>query len=150
MMKKRERQNIYSQIIEKVFFKHFKTRISEVPFRRSDIEEAARELKVRLPKNLGDIDKKGSHYVFPVQAKGVSDKIGVVQIDQDLAVCVQKFPRLICRPIAAQSMGNKLIALFELESTERQIRIVSQKHYRLANPDELRPEELETYRDRRA
>src|SRR3989442_664402 len=32
------------------------------------------------------LDKKGAHYVFPVQAKGGSDKLNIVQIEQDLAV----------------------------------------------------------------
>src|SRR6476619_169880 len=30
------------------------------------------------------LDKKGAHYVFPVQAKGGSDKLNIVQIEQDL------------------------------------------------------------------
>jgi len=48
------------------------------------------------------LDKRGAHYVLPVQAKGGKDKIGVVQIEQDFELCALKFPRLICRPIAAQ------------------------------------------------
>jgi hypothetical protein len=47
------------------------------------------------------IDKRGVHYVIPVQAKGGSDRIGIVQIEQDFAVCQSKFPGLLCRLIAA-------------------------------------------------
>jgi len=47
------------------------------------------------------LDRKGAHYVFPVQAKGGTDKLSIVQIEQDFALCAAKFPRLMCRPIAA-------------------------------------------------
>jgi hypothetical protein len=94
------------------------------------------------------IDKRGAHYVIPVQGKGGTDKIGVVQIEQDLAVCETKFPGLICRLIAAQSMEEDLIALFECEKTEEGIRVSVEKHYRLVNPEELTEEELEAYRKR--
>jgi hypothetical protein len=66
------------------------------------------------------IDKRGVHYVLPVQAKGKADKVGVVQIEQDMAVCATKFPSLLCKPIAAQSVGDNTIALFELEQTGRE------------------------------
>jgi len=92
------------------------------------------------------IDKRGAHYVIPVQAKGGTDRIGIVQIKQDFAICATKFPDLICRPIAAQFMRDELIALFEFEQTEEGIRISSEKHYRLVNPQDLSPEDLEQYR----
>lgn len=94
------------------------------------------------------IDKRGAHYVLPVQAKGGSDKIGIVQIEQDFAVCAEKFPGLICRSIAAQFMDADLIAMFEFELTKTEVAIVSEKHYRLVSPDELSPDELEAYRKR--
>src|SRR5437762_5137224 len=59
------------------------------------------------------VDKKGSHYIVPMQAKGGTDKLGIVQIEQDFAVCTHRFPNLICRPIAAQFMAGGVIALFE-------------------------------------
>ena len=94
------------------------------------------------------VDKRGVHYVFPVQAKGAKEKISVVQIEQDIAMCASKFPSLICRPIAAQFMKQDLIALFECEKTEDGIRVSAEKHYRLVNPDDLTEEELEAYRKR--
>jgi hypothetical protein len=94
------------------------------------------------------IDKRGAHYVLPVQAKGGTDKIGIVQIEQDFAVCAAKFPELICRPIATQFMDDALIALFEFEQTDEGIRVSAEKHYKLVSSDDLTPEELETYRRR--
>jgi hypothetical protein len=91
------------------------------------------------------VDKRGAHYVFPVQAKGAKDRVSVVQIEQDIAMCASKFPNLICRPIAAQLMKEDLIALFELEETESGIGISSEKHYLLVEPDNLSSEELAKY-----
>jgi len=91
------------------------------------------------------VDKRGVHYVFPVQAKGGKEKISVVQIEQDIAMCASKFPSLICRPIAAQFMKQDLIALFELEQTKSGLGISSEKHYLLVEPDNLSPEELQKY-----
>jgi hypothetical protein len=94
------------------------------------------------------IDKRGVHYIFPVQAKSGSGKIGIVQIRQDYAVCLAKLPDLICRPIAAQYAGQDVIALLEFEQTEEGIQLSVEKHYKLVHPDELSSEELETYRQR--
>src|SRR5947209_3075405 len=94
------------------------------------------------------VDQKGRHYVFPIQAKGHSDRLSVVQIEQDFALCVSKFPDLICRPIGAQFMGKNLIALFEFESTPEGVRWTEEEHYRLVSPDEVTPEVLRSYRER--
>ncbi len=91
------------------------------------------------------LDKRGAHYVLPVQAKGGRDKIGIVQIEQDFELCSIKFHRLVCRAIAAQFMEHNLIALFEFEQTKDGIKVSSEKHYRLVRPDELLPEELQSY-----
>ena len=91
------------------------------------------------------VDKRGVHYVFPVQAKGAKDRISVVQIEQDMAMCKLKFPNLVSRPIAAQFMREDLIALFELEQTESGLGISSERHYLLVEPDNLSPEELRKY-----
>jgi hypothetical protein len=94
------------------------------------------------------IDKRGVHFVLPVQAKAASERLGIVQIEQDFAVGATKFPNLICRPVAAQFMAEDLIALFEFEQTENGVRISAEKHYKLVRPEELTPEELETYKTR--
>jgi hypothetical protein len=93
------------------------------------------------------VDRKGVHYVFPIQAKGGDDRLSTVQVEQDITMCAEKFAGLVCRPIAAQFMAGKLIALFELAPTETGIAVASEKHYRLVPPDALSPEELRQYRD---
>lgn len=94
------------------------------------------------------VDKKGAHYVFPIQAKGGKDKLGIVQLEQDLAVCAAKFPLLVCRPIAAQFMEGGVIALFEFESGDNGISIACERHYLLVPQKEVTDADLQSYRDR--
>lgn len=97
------------------------------------------------------LDNKGAHYVLPVQAKGKTDQIGVVQIEQDLALCKEKFPELVPRPIAAQFMDDNTIALFEFGTdSDDTIVKLAERHYRLVPENELSIDELITYRRRRA
>ena len=99
-----------------------------------------------------DVDKRGVHYVFPVQAKGGKDELGVVQIEQDLALGKEKYPDLVCRSIAAQFMAGDVIALFEFAVDDtgegEEVRKVDERHYRLVSSNELSREELEQYRQR--
>ena len=94
------------------------------------------------------VDKKGIHYAIPIQAKGGTDKLSIVQIEQDFAVCAHKFPLLICRPIAAQFMRGNVIALFEFEQGEHGVGIATEKHYKLVPPDEVTEADLNVYRQR--
>jgi hypothetical protein len=94
------------------------------------------------------LDRRGAHYVFPVQAKGGRDILNIVQIEQDLAMCGARFPTLICRPIGAQFMGPDLICLFAFDPNENGVAILQEKHYRLVPADQLSPEELASYRTR--
>jgi hypothetical protein len=92
------------------------------------------------------VDRHGAHYVLPVQAKGGSDKLNIVQIEQDLALSAERFPGLICRPIGAQFMDGGVIALFEFESTVQGVTLKSERHYRLVPPEEISSEDLASYR----
>lgn len=94
------------------------------------------------------VDRRGAQYVFPVQAKGGSDTLSIVQIEQDFALCAARFPALICRPIAAQFMAGDLIALFDFELGENGVARGSEKHYRLVPPDGVTASDLEMYRAR--
>lgn len=94
------------------------------------------------------LDRRGAHYVFTVQAKGGKDKMSIVQIEQDFAMCAAKFPLLICRPIAAQFMEDDLIALFDFEDTEEGLAVSSERHYRLVPPEAMTAADLKAYRQR--
>ncbi len=256
-------ENRYDQIIERVFFKHYKQGDTSVAFRREEFEAAAEEAGISLPKNLGDViysyrfrralpesirarepegeqwilrlagrgryefvltetldlapnpalaaikvpdatpgliamytlsdeqallarlrynrlidaftrvvcyslqnhlrttapglgqietdeiyvgvDRKGRHYVLPVQAKGGRDKLSVVQVEQDIALCEHKFPQLVCRPIGAQFLDDETIVLFEFASVDGRIRVVEEKHYRLVPSEDISAEDLALY-----
>lgn len=94
------------------------------------------------------LDKRGAHYVIPVQAKGGTDKLSTVQIGQDFALCAHLFPDLISLPVAAQFMADDLIALFSFELQGGYPAILHEKHYRLAYSDDLSDNELRAYRAR--
>ncbi len=94
------------------------------------------------------LDNRGAHYVFPIQAKGGSDKLNMVQLEQDFAVCAEKFPNLACNAIAAQFMKDDLIALFLFEMGDSGITLLNERHYRLVPAAGISKEELLTYRSR--
>lgn len=105
-------------------------------------------------KNVGQIeidelyvgmDKRGCHYVIPVQAKGGKDQIGIVQVVQDIRFAEAKFPGMKCRAIAAQFMQDQVIALFELTVQEGEVRVVDERHYRLVSSSKLVNERLIDY-----
>lgn len=91
------------------------------------------------------IDRLGRQYVFPVQAKGGRDQLSVVQTQQDLEFCKNKYPHLICRAISAQFLSDGAIVMFELVLDENRVRIVEERHYRLVPANEIDRTDLEAY-----
>jgi hypothetical protein len=47
--------NRYSALLREIFVIRYKTGEKKVEFERTDLEKAARKLKIKLPKNLGDV-----------------------------------------------------------------------------------------------
>lgn len=91
------------------------------------------------------VDRNGVQYVLPVQAKGGNDKIGITQIEQDMALCGAKFPQLVCRSIAAQFMEDDVIALFEFTKDDEGVRLLREAHYKLVPPERMSDEDLKNY-----
>ncbi len=79
------------------------------------------------------VDGEGIKYVLPVQAKGGKDKLNIVQIEQDVALCAAKFPDLKCLPIAAQFIRKDLIALFSFEAKKDNLALKEERHYLLVD-----------------
>jgi hypothetical protein len=116
---------------------------------QSHLRTTAKKLgQVEIDELYIGVDKRGAHFVLPVQAKGGNDKLGTVQIEQDIAVCHEKFSDLICIPIGAQFIESNLIALFAFEISGDEVAIASEKHYRLVGPDEISVNELLKYSKR--
>lgn len=94
-----------------------------------------------------ELDKRGCHYVIPVQAKGGKDQIGIVQTSQDIRFVEEKFPGMRCRAIAAQFMDAHIVALFELTLQDDEIKVVEERHYRLVPAKKLNHDAIRDYRD---
>ncbi|NKI94673.1 endonuclease [Rhizobacter sp. SG703] len=95
------------------------------------------------------IDKHGCHYIIPVQAKGGTDQISIVQTEQDIKWCKQEFPELRCKAISAQFVSAEQIALFELKIEDEELlelKIVEERHYKLVPARDLDKDEISAYR----
>jgi hypothetical protein len=94
------------------------------------------------------IDTQGCHYVIPVQAKGGNDQISVVQTQQDITACAEKFPNVKCRALSVQFMDDDIIAMFELTTEKDEVKVVEERHYKLVPSDELDTSAITAYRNR--
>ncbi len=52
---KAKARNRYEALIETIFVRHYTQGDTVVAFRREELEETAKKLKIQLPKNLGDV-----------------------------------------------------------------------------------------------
>jgi len=92
------------------------------------------------------IHADGAQFIIPVQAKGGSDRLSVVQIMQDFDMCRAKFRSLECLPVAAQFMPGGKIALFSFAERGHEVVILSERHYQLVPPHEISEDDLREYR----
>ncbi len=92
------------------------------------------------------VNKRGVHFIIPCQAKSPGDRFGIVQVLQDIALCKERYPFAICRPIAIQFTGDNEMAMLELAVSEKQevltLNVVDEKHYSLVPRDHLPFDEL--------
>lgn len=95
------------------------------------------------------VDKSGSQFVIPVQAKGGKDQLSTVQAQQDIMCCREKFAPLVCRAVSAQFISGGTIALFELALVRQDVKIVDQRHYQLVAADSITEDDLAMYRRKR-
>ena len=91
------------------------------------------------------IDTAGRQFIIPVQAKGGNDQLSIIQTEQDIQCCTEKYPTLLSRAISAQFIEDNLIALFELVVDEDEIKVVQEKHYRLVPSSQISANELARY-----
>jgi hypothetical protein len=98
------------------------------------------------------INKRGSHFVLPCQAKSPGDKFGIVQVMQDIALCQERYPMAICRPIALQFTGESNVALLELAVRDEEgllmLNVIDEKHYQLVPKAEISNAELSILKEK--
>ncbi len=92
------------------------------------------------------VNRSGTHFVVPVQAKAGTDQITAVQTRQDLRYCEAKFPSLACRAVSAQFMEGGVIAMFELALENDDLVVVNERHYKLVRTSDLSDAEVESYK----
>jgi hypothetical protein len=92
------------------------------------------------------INKRGTHFVLPCQAKSPGDKFGIVQVMQDIALCQERYPSAICKPIALQFIDENGVAMLELGIREKdetlRLNIAEEKHYELVPRSQISDAEL--------
>ncbi len=91
------------------------------------------------------LNRRGCQFVVPVQAKVGRDQHGVVQTEQDIALCRERFPNLVCRPVSVHALSDNRIAMFELTLDDGDVRVVDQKHYTLVSSADISAEDLRRY-----
>lgn len=101
--------------------------------------------QVELDEVYLGLNRQGQQFVIPVQAKGGTDQLSVVQSSQDIACCREKFPNLTCRPLSAQFLQDNVIVLFELVEDNGIIKVAEERHYKLVPADEISPDDLASY-----
>ena len=92
------------------------------------------------------VNTKGVHFVIPVQAKGRTDRLGIIQVWQDVAFCKAQFPGLVPRPIGVQFMPDGAVAMLELVVQSEDVKVAEERHYRLVSKDELTDADLAALR----
>lgn len=96
------------------------------------------------------VGMKGTHFIIPVQAKRGSDKIGIVQLYQDLAFCRLRYPTLEARSLAVQKIDDNTVAILELSVADAngilEVKVREERHYRLVSRDEISTEDLLFYK----
>ena len=88
------------------------------------------------------VNKKGQHFIIPVEAKVGKDMVGMVQLMQDIEFCKQNFPDLICVPLAVHRMDDNTLCLFRLTIDNDTVRIVDEKHYKLLLSGEIDKDDI--------
>jgi hypothetical protein len=91
--------NRYSQIIEHIFFSHYKEGTKEVQFHRTELEAVAAELNIKLPKNLGDVVYSFRYRaILPESVRKKAPK-GETWIIRPAGRALYKFVSILDRPL---------------------------------------------------
>ena len=78
----------------------------------------------------------GTRFIIPVQAKGGTDRVGIVQTYQDTQFCKQRFPGFEPRVLAVYSISEASLALMDLmvlggTGEPYRIQVRDEQHYEL-------------------
>ncbi len=105
---------------------------------RTSTKAANGRTQIEIDELYVGIDVDGLHFIVPVQAKAGSDQIGIVQTQQDVQFCAERFPDLKCRPVAAQFLDGGALALFDLVLKAGELKVKQERHYQLVDTEPYR------------
>ena len=100
--------------------------------------------QVEIDEIYAAVDRYGRQFILPVQAKGGTDRLGITQVEQDMAACASKWPDMICRNISVQFVED-LIALFDLTVQDDRVVIRREAHYKLVPASNISVADLRSY-----
>lgn len=92
------------------------------------------------------VDRTGSHFIVPVEAKSPADSLSLRQIEDDIELVKQKWPGIAIRPLAAKFMSDEAIAMFEFIEVSGEVKVIAERHYRLVPEGEITDADLAQYR----
>jgi hypothetical protein len=107
--------------------------------------KAMGDTQIEIDEIYVGVNRHGEQFVLPVQAKGGTDRVSVVQTTQDVTWCRERLPLLNCRPVSAQFMAGNVIALFELALEGQDVKLVEERHYKLVPADQISADDLKIY-----
>jgi hypothetical protein len=120
---------------------------------QSHLRTSVKEIgQIEIDELYVGVNRRGAHFVVPVQAKTANDRVGIVQVWQDMQLCRahDKFKHMVARPVGAQvfedAEGNEVIALFELQVDGYDLALVEEMQYRLVPWNTIEKAELDEYR----
>ena len=125
--------DIFLQIASYSLQSHLRTKVPQVG-------------QIEIDEVYVGVDRRGAHFLVPLQAKGGKDKLSLLQTEQDVAYCTQQFPDVVCRPVSAQFMADRTVALFELGEQDGKIVQIREAHYALVPHGDISAEDLRAYR----
>ncbi|MDT9726929.1 DNA cytosine methyltransferase [Xylanibacillus composti] len=88
------------------------------------------------------LNKKGEHFIVPVQAKIGGDQIGITQVKQDIEYCKYRYPTLKHKAIAVHAKEPNLIVMFELIIQNDELKVVEERQYKLVPSSEISEDDL--------
>lgn len=92
------------------------------------------------------VDHAGVQYVIPVEAKGGTDRLSIVQMNQDLALAKEKFEHLEIRLVGVQFVDDDIcFFLFAEDDDTGSVKVIKEQRYRLVEPSLISSEELSSY-----
>lgn len=103
---------------------------------QNHLRTTVNKIQIEIDEIYIGINKEGKKYIIPCQAKSPKDRLGIVQVIQDIRFCRQNYS-IQCKPLAIQLLSKNSLAMLELAVTERDdiffLSVVNECYYQLTN-----------------